>query len=339
MTVHAAPPDGFEWAPCPRCGEDTSRPVVTGRDTLHGIPGEFTAVECATCGLWFLNPRPTREHVARVYPEEYGPHAAANGEDALPGWMRLLGKARDVAIGRAGHLAHELGYGGAAARPRSPLVFYARWKAGVDLIPRFVEGGRLLEIGCAAGERLRALRDLGWQDLSGVELVPAAAERARSHGFDVRTGRIEEALEDFEDGSFDAIVMSMVLEHLHDPFGVLEQVRRKLNDRGELLLSTVVRDSIDGKAFGASWAGFDFPRHLVFFTMAELMEPLRRRFSSVTAYHQNQPLDFATSAAVRGRGRLDRAVARAASHRLAQVPGVVLAFLHMTTRVSLRCRV
>lgn len=327
----------FEHAPCPRCHASDSTPVTSGRDVLHGIPGTFTAVECRGCGLWFLNPRPKADQLSAMYPDEYAPHADAV-DDGTPRWLRLLGKVRDVAISRRRYEAHELGYDGPDGRPRSPLTFYARWKAGVDLVPRFVRDGRLLEIGCASGARLAELRRLGWHDLHGVELVPAAAARARAQGFDVRTGRIEPTLDELEDGSFDAVIMSMVLEHLQDPFAVIAQIRRKLRPGGELLLSTVVRDSIDGRLFGDYWAGFDFPRHLVFFTKEDLLAPLREHFREIDTYHQNQPLDFVVSASWRQRGVLDRAIARAASSRLAELPGVALALSRLTTRVSLRCR-
>jgi hypothetical protein len=115
-------------------------------------------------------------------------------------------------------------------------------------------------------------------------------------------------------------------------------VHRVLSARGELLLSTVVRDSVDGRLYGDHWAGFDFPRHMVFFTLADITGALQPHFSVIEVFHQNQPLDFAMAASARRRGAVDRAVARAAASRLAQIPGFALALLHATSRVSLRCR-
>ena len=40
--------------------------VLTGRDRLHDLPGEFTVVKCRSCGLMRTNPRPKPGEHGRI---------------------------------------------------------------------------------------------------------------------------------------------------------------------------------------------------------------------------------------------------------------------------------
>lgn len=292
--------------PCPRCGERRSRPVAHGRDHLYGIPGEFTAAECLACGLWFQNPRPADDDLGRLYPSEYTPH------EAPPPSRSLLRQLR---------------------RPLGNL--YRRLKRGELLIPRSRPGGRLLEVGCASGSRLLSLREQGWRELTGIEFVPSAADRARAAGFDVLCGDAAEELAKLPDASFDVIIASMVFEHLVSPFAVIDLITKKLKPGGEFLFSTVVRDSWDAEHFGSYWAGFDFPRHMVFFSLADIRRALRDSYEHLETFFQNAPVDYVRSASWRR---------DASDERMLKMPNVFrtifgawLASRGKTTRVSFRC--
>jgi SAM-dependent methyltransferase len=211
-----------------------------------------------------------------------------------------------------------------------------------SLTPEFVPGGRILEIGCAAGHRLVELRKQGWQSIEGIEMVPAAAERARALGFEVRCARVEEALDAVRDESLDAVVSSMVLEHLYDPFEVLRRVATKLKPGGQFLFSTVVRDSLDARLYGKYWAGFDLPRHMVHFTRQDLFEALHPHFERVAAVGQAAPVDFVRSASWRvGQGEgtiLDRIFVAMGQGIIAQALSLLLAGMGRATRVSFYSR-
>ena len=256
----------LERVNCPRCGSGESAERVRGRDFLHGSEGDFTAVECARCGFWFLNPRPTRQSIGEAYPSEYLPHALDATTTEPP-----------LSPAFAGYLSDRLGYrdvpGLRTWRPR----WWQRWQTGVYLIPEYVPGGRLLEIGSATGARLRLLRSLGWENLTGIELSERAAGVARSSGLDVRVGAVEEVIGSLEDASYDTVIASFVLEHMFDPFAVIDEVARVLKPGGEFLLSTVTRDSLDGRIWERYWSGFDFPRHLIYFETSDLRDMLDPR--------------------------------------------------------------
>jgi SAM-dependent methyltransferase len=61
-----------ETVACNLCGHDDAELLFRLRDyRLQVDDVEWSVVRCRDCGLGYLNPRPTREEVARYYPERY----------------------------------------------------------------------------------------------------------------------------------------------------------------------------------------------------------------------------------------------------------------------------
>jgi SAM-dependent methyltransferase len=325
--------------PCPRCGAERSRVVVEGRDYLYGVAGRFRAAECDACGLWFQNPRPLDAELPDLYPTAYEPHSVP----APP----VEGT---VSAGRARFLRRHFGYhdftpGATRVRDwRAFTLFDAvrHWTVGQDLIPRYVVGGRLLELGCGSGARLRLLHGLGWQRVQGVEFVPAAADRARALGFEITCAPVEEALDEFPDECLDVVVSSMLLEHLRNPFDVVSRIATRLKPGGQFLFSTITRDSLDARIYGRFWAGFDFPRHLVYLRTSDIVRMLEHRFEHVEFFYHADPIDFVRGSTWRANdGKatlLDRAVLAMRTSLPARLCLMVLARLGLTCRVSVRCR-
>ncbi len=323
-------------ASCPRCGGKESVTIARGKDRLCGIPGEYFAAECRGCGLWFQNPRPPLDRLGDLYPDDYLPHVRPEPVVIRPGAAEYLRLHKGYA-----ELKPDAGIsdGWASLSIFSPV---RKWLAGVALTPDYVPGGKLLEIGCASGARLLYLRRLGWERLYGIELIPAAAAQAREAGFEVVSGQIESNLAAYPDDFFDAVVSSMVFEHLADPFSVVSEAGKKLRPGGEFLFSTIVRDSLDFKLFGDYWGGFDFPRHMVHFSMADVLGMLKEKFEEPEWFYQSAPADFSRPSSWRlaeGKGGLpDRALLALASSRLGGPLAFAAAMAGLTCRVSFRCR-
>ena len=212
--------------------------------------------------------------MAELYPHDYGPHAPTPSSTASPECPAI------VSLMKSG---------------LAKIPGWKRWCEGVDLVPEFVPGGKLLEIGCASGGRLISLRSLGWQHLQGIELAPSAAERARAEGYPVDCDSVENALARYPGEFFDVIISSMVLEHLFDPFAVVPEISRTLKKGGQFLFSTVVCDSLDAHIYRGYFSGFDLPRHMVFFQKRDIFCMMKEYFAGIECFHQNAPVDFVRS--------------------------------------------
>jgi SAM-dependent methyltransferase len=137
----------------------------------------------------------------------------------------------------------------------------------------FRRRGRLLDVGCGAGETLKAwLRQ--HERCVAVEPDPGAAEAARrTLGIEVRTGRLEEQA--FAPASFDAITLSHVLEHAVDPRAVLARAAQWLVPGGEILVWVPNFGSLFRPLFGAGWFPYEVPRHRWHFRPEDLARLLR----------------------------------------------------------------
>ena len=134
--------------------------------------------------------------------------------------------------------------------------------------------GRLLDVGCGNGIFLATMKELGWE-VAGVEPDRQAARVAREQfGLNVHVGTLEEA--GFADGTFDAITMSHVVEHLADPISALRECWRVLRKGGRLVVTTPNIESLGHRLYGKAWIGLDPPRHLFLFSPPTLRTCIER---------------------------------------------------------------
>lgn len=219
------------------CGADRPRQIHLGRDLMLGVPGAFPLNECGRCGLVYLSPRP--RDPSPFYGGGYVPHRRAV---ASP-FARLR-----------------------AAVQRRQIVGYVRAHAGAGA------GRRALDVGCATGTFLAALRSDGW-DVWGVEPGAAAAEKARARlGPQILHGALESVA--LPAHSFDMITLWDVIEHLPDPAATLRHIRSLLAPGGAVLIQTPRWGCPESRLFGAAWIGLDPPRHTVVFSGRTLRQML-----------------------------------------------------------------
>lgn len=133
-------------------------------------------------------------------------------------------------------------------------------------------GARVLDYGCYAGALLARLGDRF--ETNGVEINRAAAQAAA----EVVSGRIWRALDDIPESTrFDAIVLSDVIEHVAQPYGLLAQIGKRLSPEGALLITTGDADSALWNRFGPNWWYCFYPEHIRFLsrrTLAYLSQKL-----------------------------------------------------------------
>jgi len=134
-------------------------------------------------------------------------------------------------------------------------------------LPPPSQGSCLLDVGFGNGAFLERAQSAGWK-VSGVDPDSTVVEQASERGLDVRQGGIE-AFSDCP-AAFDAITLSHVIEHVHDPVDVLSWAYKLLKPGGQIWLETPNIDSLGHKQFGCNWRGLEPPRHLVLFNWPAL---------------------------------------------------------------------
>ncbi len=103
-----------------------------------------------------------------------------------------------------------------------------------ELLEAHAPGRRILDIGSGPGYFLEAGRMRGWGVL-GFEPSRIAAEYTAGRGIAVVNGFFSA---DKAQGPFDVISMNLVLEHLRDPIGLVEQAKSVLAPGGLLFVSS-----------------------------------------------------------------------------------------------------
>jgi 2-polyprenyl-3-methyl-5-hydroxy-6-metoxy-1,4-benzoquinol methylase len=274
------PPESLERVPhCPVCGDTERRTLHEGLvdNTFRVTGGNWTLVECAACASAFLDPRPRPESIGRAY-QRYYTHT--RGDVPRPPYESLdLGRKIRRRLSN-GYTNRRFGTKHAPASTLGPLI--ARLMPGqrrkLDRqhrslpVPR--EGRRrLLDLGCGDGSFLQIAASCGWQ-AEGLDPDPHAAATAGSRGMTVHAGGID--VFDGQSEQFDAITMSHVIEHLHDPMAVLRACHRLLRPGGTIWIETPNVASQGHRRFGVHWPGLDAPRHLVLFNSRSLRAALER---------------------------------------------------------------
>jgi SAM-dependent methyltransferase len=150
-------------------------------------------------------------------------------------------------------------YAAAGARNAARIADIERWCP---------ERGRLLEIGASYGHSLAAARERGWA-VAGVELSPTASAHARDQlGLAVHNSELQDA--PLQSGSFDAVIMWHVLEHVRDPRDQMRRIAELLKPRGFFGLRVPNITSFGARVAGQWWPWMCPPAHLWFFSATTL---------------------------------------------------------------------
>lgn len=192
-------------------------------------------VVCRRCGLVYMNPRPRPAQLASFYEAEY--------------WE---GRRMPTALSRPSQWSE-----------RAEAV--VSWtKADLDATS-FV-----LEIGCGAGENLARLKQEVGCRLLGLEPSLRQAQRAaEAYGVDVVQTTWEEA-EVLQPPNL--IVMTHVLEHFHNPRGVLEKCHRVLTPEGRVYIEVPNILNPNPRKNLRTWLA---PEHLYYFSARTLSRLLQ----------------------------------------------------------------
>ncbi|MCW7498365.1 class I SAM-dependent methyltransferase [Leptospira levettii] len=226
---------------CPLQGECDWKPLYQTKGHYKGL----SIVECQTCKLQALSPRPNQKE---LYTKEYYQ-------------------------GRAD-------YSYIDEREQKPFFRFV-WKARIQNIKRFCSTGHFLDIGSSFGGFLEVAREEGYS-VQGVEISAYAASYANEIQIPTFNGNLYEA--NFPNQSFDVITMIEVIEHIENPLSFFQELNRILKPGGLLLLQTANFEGWQAKTEGSGYHYY-MPGHVFYYSDTLLKKILTRLgFGSFVSY-------------------------------------------------------
>jgi SAM-dependent methyltransferase len=231
-------------------------PTCGHADARHELDKDhMQLVRCVVCDLVYVSPTFDEAHYKKVY-------ASQEYQDIV----------RDLGINSHDYRVQRFG------RERVALMASQL----TSLTPRY------LDVGCSTGFVVEAAREAGWEAI-GVDLNPSAVEFGQARGLDLRAVDLEAG--GFEPGSFDAVSLFDVLEHLIEPVRTLRACTRLLKTGGIVFLYVPNYDSASRLLMGKD-AHFIWPtHHLNYYTPVTIRDLLTRQ-GLETAYLATEGLDI-----------------------------------------------
>ena len=216
--------------PCPHC-QNAAEPFLQAGDLNQKVGGAvFEYFRCPHCGVVYLDPIPP--DLSRYYQSDYPPYRIS--AEQLPAMSEA-----------------------------------ARWR--VDFVKRFVAKGRVLEIGPSYGGFAYQATQAGFE----VDVIEMDRECCDFIGRNIpgvtaiNTGDVVEGLARLQ-RKYECIALWHNIEHLPDPWTVVDRLAQALKPGGVLVISTPNPDSYQFRIFGKHWLHLDAPRHLVLIPPAVL---------------------------------------------------------------------
>ncbi len=229
-------PSELEEIPCDYCGSNDIARVFIRGDGMR-------VVECAGCGLAFLNPRPKAEYIPRFYEKDY--FTGVSFEKGLGGLSLKVGLEEE----------------NNKSQPMPHSIILIKRMFGT------LRNLKILEIGCASGDLLSLIKSEGAY-VKGLEISDYAAELARKRGLDVVTGTIESFITKTKE-VFDVVIALEVIEHVQRPTEFIYLIEKLVKPGGILLLSTPNYFCVN--CYGRKWFGFNASyEHIYYFSLKVL---------------------------------------------------------------------
>jgi SAM-dependent methyltransferase len=221
----------------------------------------YEVIECETCGFIHVIPIPTPEQLGKLYEEDFY-------TTEKPDYFKHVEEDKDW--------------------------WDLHYRSYYRLFEKYVKGRKLLEVGSGPGYFLKCGKEIGW-DVTGFEPSRLAAEYSRNFGLRVFNDFFDPA-EAKKIGKFDVVYMNMVIEHLPDPAGLLNDIGGVLKKDGILCvispndynpLQMILKENMCYRPY---WVAP--PQHINYFNFNSISGLLERLGYEVVETSATFPMEF-----------------------------------------------
>jgi SAM-dependent methyltransferase len=190
---------------CPICDSTEADVLHTQAFELpdgHPLAAGYEVVVCSACGFIYADTAVTQADYDRFYAEHSKYEDAKTGTGGVDNpfdWKRQQETARQIA----------------------------------DVLKD--ASANILDVGCANGGMLKALKELGYENLCGIDPSPVCVENTRSLGVEAHQGSL---FLPFKENAYDCVILSHTLEHVQDIRGAVDWIGKRLKPGGLVYLET-----------------------------------------------------------------------------------------------------
>lgn len=244
----------MEYTNCIICGESDNSQLIQVSDRLNLQSDEiFQIVEC-TCGLIYLNPRPTELEIINYYENEnYDPH-----------------KRKKLSLFNIIYR----------------IVQKYSFNKKLKIINKFVDGkGLLIDIGGGTGDFCKFMTNSGWDTI-----LQDNSETALSLVNSKNILTINSMIDLVDQKPVDLFTFWHSLEHIHNIPEIFSMVNRHLKNNKYIIIAVPNNYAPEKKFYNEIWAPWDAPRHLYHFSKSTLTK-LLLKYNIEPIYWKSLPQD------------------------------------------------
>lgn len=225
---------------CRICGNTTANQPYDVREMMFGQRDVFRYFQCSQCQCLQIGDIPA--DMSPYYPENYYSYEAAGNDRGR--WRRWLTRWRfDYAMWERSIV----GTRALSRFPTSRLRF-------LNPLP-VTRHTSILDVGCGAGALLHSLRELGMQNLLGID--PYNRQDIRhENGLVIQRKQLAEV-----SGTWDIVMFHHSFEHVPDPLATLKCAAGLLRAGGHCVIRIPLASSHAWDHYGVDWVQLDAPRH------------------------------------------------------------------------------
>ncbi|TFE66576.1 hypothetical protein A7Q10_02030 [Methylacidiphilum caldifontis] len=224
---------------CPVCGANGRTEIKGARDPLGSIPGSWSYKRCESCFSLWMDPRPIKEDIPKLYPKDYYTHEKMEQNAWITRRKGLISQIwKKVWVSELSRLGYQKKLYSFGLKPSifgQILALFPPIKMAAQAECRFLAApikGKVLDVGCGNGSFLFFMKQLGWV-VQGIEQDSEAAQNSRQLGISITEAFVEEC--SLEKDFYEAITLSHVIEHLADPKAILLKLYSSLKPGGTLV--------------------------------------------------------------------------------------------------------
>lgn len=221
---------------CKVCKSEINQLYSNIFDNRHGFPKLHEIKQCSYCGYCRTDPALKREELADVY-QKYYPRNSLTIQQVEAGFK--------------------------AARQKSKFVVWLQG-GGTECYRYIDPGSRVLDVGCGNCISLLMLKALGAKEVVGIEVDQNLRKIADALNLDLHVGQLSDLPE--SRGKFDFILARQVIEHDPEPKKFLSEMKNRLKEDGQIILSFPNVNSFYRSIFKHKWLHWHVPYHINHFT-------------------------------------------------------------------------